>query len=55
MAEAIDFLVQNPEERRRMGEMGRNYLLSNQNFGILGARLSEFVNDVIGNWTRKAK
>lgn len=55
MAEAIDFLVQNPEERHQMGEMGRKYLLSNQNFSILGARLGEFVKDVVGNWTRKAK
>lgn len=43
MAEALDFLVQNPEERRKMGERGREFLLNKHNFNILGTKLLDFV------------
>jgi|TARA_B100001971_G_scaffold196540_1_gene204459 glycosyltransferase involved in cell wall biosynthesis len=49
MAGALDFLAQNPEERHRMGKNGREYLLKNQNFNILGSKLLGFVDSLLNN------
>ncbi len=54
MANALDFLAQNSEERRQMGKRGREYLLKNQNFNILGTKLLNFIDSVQNNWAGKA-
>jgi glycosyltransferase involved in cell wall biosynthesis len=48
LAEAMDYLVQNPDQRRKMGKSGREFLVKEQNYGILGLRLKEFIELVCG-------
>jgi len=43
MAEAMKYLVQNPEIRYEMGVKGREYLIRKQNYGHLGIHLKRFL------------
>jgi glycosyltransferase involved in cell wall biosynthesis len=47
LASALDYLTQNPDLRKRMGESGRNYLLNSQSFSTLASSLSEYFSRVV--------
>lgn len=47
LATALDYLVRNRAIRRKMGEKGRNYLLTKQSFSNLSARLAEYIAGVV--------
>jgi len=43
LAMALDYLLEDDEARFEMGENGRNYLLTRQNYELLGSRLKELL------------
>lgn len=47
LADALDYLVQNPDLRRKLGENGRQFLARKQNFELLGSRLREYFDQIV--------
>ena len=43
LASALDYLVQNPSVRRKMGENGRRFLLDRQNHEVLASNLEDYL------------
>jgi glycosyltransferase involved in cell wall biosynthesis len=47
LAEAMDYLVKNPDLRHEMGKRGREFLINEQNYGLLGLCLEEYIERVV--------
>lgn len=47
LAEAMDYLVQNPDLRYKMGKKGREFLVKEQNYDLLGLRLKECIEQAV--------
>ncbi len=46
LASAFDYLVQNPAARKMMGEKGRDYLVTKQNYSTLASSLDRYLTSV---------
>ena len=50
IARAIEYLIEHPEEARKMGENGRRAVIRKYNWETEGKKLLELYAALIGNW-----
>lgn len=55
IAEAMDYLIEHPQEAREMGERGRKAIENKFNWESEYAKLTAFYETVIAEWNRKAR
>lgn len=51
LAEAMDYLLQNPSLRHEMGKRGREYLINKQNYKLLSLRLKKYIEQTVSSYS----